>query len=430
MPRLARHLAFVLLLLGGAAVARAGIAQYSDRGKTDFDTALQLLNPYGTWKQIAGLWAYTPTDHQPPYTHGRWLYTEYGWYWQGSLPHSWVTEHYGYWQRGADRVWSWFPGPFWLPQIVEMRATSTHIGWRSAAVDDDGNFIEASADRFAKTDEWFFVSNAAFARPITPGDFVAPDVAARLLDDSVGSTHTYMTYRAIARPGPHPADFVALSQDDGMFAPKVDAPETVSPTKPPSPGTVTASPVKVTAPPSPEKTVPTHAAPSGLANARPVPAAATPPPSLPTVATTDEDASDVDERQVSYWVTMSLPTYWTPAPRDAKPNEIYVYRPDFYQDQDGIERRIRLWFNPGSRLTDGERLHDLLGAGETPPKGSAAVALPVAGTGIPATPVPSGNPFRSPFEEPFHQTGAGPAAPQASSKAASSSLGTNAAPGP
>jgi len=51
-------------------------------------------------------------------------------------------------------------------------------------------------------------------------------------------------------------------------------------------------------------------------------------------APTDVDPA-ADTRKVKYWVTMSLPSYWTPPPVDAKSGEIYIYRPDMYQDEDG-----------------------------------------------------------------------------------------------
>jgi len=76
MPRFSACLVLLLVLLG---VARAGMnedSKYTEKGQADFDTFLQLLNPYGTWSKVDDLWAYTPSDHQPPYTSGRWIYTE------------------------------------------------------------------------------------------------------------------------------------------------------------------------------------------------------------------------------------------------------------------------------------------------------------------------------------------------------------------
>lgn len=391
LPHAFRPLLVCLALILSLAISQAGLTQYVDRGKTDFDTALLVLNPYGTWSKIDGLWAYTPTDHQAPYTEGRWIYTEYGWYWKGRLPHSWVTEHYGYWKRSADKVWSWYPGPYWLPQIVELRATSTHIGWRSAAVNQDGNFIEKGEQRWAKTDEWTFVTLVQFAGPITPASAAKPEVAQGLLEDSTECRHTYLTYREIDRPGPHPADFLGLG-DGAMFAPKTLL-DLAQP------------------PPSP---VPTFPAPPKTTR----PMTGTNAPSL-MGGETDPAA---DKRQVKYWLTMSLPTYWTPPPVDGKPDEIYLYRPDFYQDEDGIARRITLWFNPKSRATLKEVFGDNL-------NGKPDTSSPKAGQGttpaVPAETSPSRDPFRSPFDDTYHGSSGSAARPGSSSKNPPVPAGTN-----
>jgi len=388
---------FALLVSGLA--SHAGLAPYTDPGKTDFDTALQLLNPYGTWSKINGQWAYTPLDHQAPYTDGRWLYTEFGWYWKGNRPHSWVTEHYGYWKRGANQVWSWYPGPYWLSEIVELRSTTTHLGWRSAAVDSDGNFIEPPADRYTKTDEWTFVTLAQFAGPITPGIIAPPDVTRDVLEDSVDSHHSYWTYRAIDRPGPHPADFLALAPNSGMFAPQTTPddlpPKPLIPSLPP--------PVPVTNSPAPPPMTGTNA---------------------PTLLGTEPEAV-TDQRRVRYWIIMSLPTYWTPPPADAKPEELYIYRPDFYQDEDGIARRITLWFNPKARTS----LKDIMATSKFGGK-SEADAPPSTGPSQPATPAEPVNahaqdPFRSPFDDPY-RPGSTPRSSSTSSKAPTPAPSTNA----
>jgi hypothetical protein len=393
------HIALLLFFTG--LFAHAGIASYTDRGKIDFDTAMQLLNPYGTWSQIKGAWAYIPLDHQAPYTRGRWLYTEFGWYWKGDQPASWLTEHYGFWKRGDDKVWSWYPGDFWLPQIVEIRTSDGYVGWRCAEVDNDGNFVEAPADRYAKIDEWNFVSNRQFTGPVTPEVLAKPGLTSKLLDESNDSIHTYTTYRAIDRPGPHPTDFVALAGDGGMFAPKVEN-ENMPAARPLMMTTkVSTAPTPAPKPAAGPKRAPSGAAAEMNTNAAPE-------------AAGEDEKGPVDLRQVNYWITMSVPTYWTRRPSDAKPNEVYIYRPDFYQDQDGIERRIRLWLSPNGRALQKEELNTVLSA---PSKHSSAPSAP----GLPAVPVaPSGNPFRSPFEETF------PDGSKASSRAASPA--TNAVP--
>ena len=366
-----RFVLVCLALLGAGTISRGGITAdtpYTDRGKADFDTALQLLNPYGSWSKIDEKWAFTPRDHLAPYTDGRWIYTEYGWYWKGNRPHSWLTEHYGYWKRGADKVWSWYPGPYWLPEIVEMRATATYVGWRSGEVDEDGNFVETALDRYSKPEEWTFVTLAQFANPITPETVAKPDVAESQLGDSTDCRHTYLTYREIDRPGPHPAELADLCQDGGMLAPKTlrDEAAVHAPTL------------------APAQQLATNAT-SALTNGT----------TKPTLPAAGIDPTP-DTRQVKYWVTMSLPTFWSKPPADAKPGEIYLYRPDFYQDEDGIARRITLWFNPKARNT----LSDLLGESMpgAPAPGATAPGTPAS----PAVPASGNNPFRSPFDESFH----------------------------
>jgi len=371
---------FCLALLGTQMISHGGMTvdtPYTDRGETDFDTALQLLNPYGAWSKIDGKWAYTPRDHLAPYTDGRWIYTEYGWYWKGNLPHSWATEHYGYWKRGADKVWSWYPGPFWLPEIVEIRATDKYIGWRSGEVDDDGNYVEAPLDRYSKTDEWTFVTLAQFANPITPDIVAKPDVAQTQLEDSTDCRHTYLTYREIDRPGPHPADFADLSKDGGMLAPKTLHDELAE------------------QPPAPTPIIPGYT--PGTNN----PAANMTGTNAPALLGTEIDPT-ADTRKVKYWITMSLPTYWSHPPSDAKPEQIYLYRPDFYQDQDGIERRVTLWFNPYARTS----LKDILGETmpATKPQASATGSTGPASPAVPASPETdqAHNPFESPLDNSFH----------------------------
>jgi hypothetical protein len=391
----------ILFLIGAGMISHAGLTSYTDKGKTDFDTALHILNPYGTWSKIGGLWAYTPLDHATPYTNGRWLYTEYGWYWKGNAPHSWATEHYGYWKRGADKVWSWYPGPFWLPQTVEIRATATAIGWRSAAVDEDGNFVEQPIDRYSKFDEWTFVTLAQFASPITPAIVAKPDQVKALLEDSTDSGHSYFTYREIGRPGPHPADFLALG-DGGMLAPKTM--EDIVAAQPPTPVII----------PGYKPYVPNTNSPAAHMTGTNAPA---------LLGEDDDDNTDDDKRQVKYWITMSLPTFWTPRPPEAKATEIYLYRPDFYQDNDGIERRITLWFNPNARSS----LQDVIA--QNPPTAKSSGATPSSsGPALPAVPASADmdqgpNPFKSPLDESFHPSST--ARPQTPSSKAPVPTGLN-----
>jgi len=371
-------LAALLLLLALGAPARAGLTAYSDPGKIDFDTAMSDLNPYGTWAQVDGKWTWTPLDHAAPYTNGRWIYSEYGWFWKGNSPHSWLTEHYGYWKRGEDKVWAWYPGPQWLPQTVEIRSSPDGIGWRSGEVDSDGDFVEPPADRFTKIDEWTFVTRAQFAGPITPTVIAKGADLERLLEESTDSMHSYLTYRKIDRPGPHPAEFVNLG-DGQMFAPMTaqEKANAVHPTKP-----------------------------------------------VQAIMTNDGDTMPADPRQVVYWVTMFLPDRWSPPPVDAKRNELYIFRPDFYQDHDGIERRVALWLNPSLRSSEAIHLQDVFAH-----HAAATTTVPgAAGPGVPAVAAGSSDDaLASPFDEGFHASEGTKGSTQAA-PANTSGASTNAVP--
>jgi hypothetical protein len=385
-----RNLLWILIVALGVFAAgdfaRAGTnanSIYTDRGKTDFDTFLKLLEPYGKWTKIDGKWAFTPNDHAEPYRNGRWIYTEFGWYWRGNTAHSWATEHYGFWKRGADKVWSWYPGPYWLPQIVEFRATNLYIGWRTGEVDSEGNFTESPIERFSKPEEWTFVTLEHFANPITPAVIAKTDVTKAALEDSTECRHTYMTYRIIDRPGPHPADFADLCKDGGMLSPLAMR------------DTAAAQPAPKPDPNSPAAKM------TGV----------TPLKLMSDVSDVDPSA---DKRKVQYWVTMSLPKPDAQPPPDAKADEIYLYRPDLFQDQDGIERRITLFLDPKARV----RLKDLLGS---TPLNSGSAPTPSA----PAVPAaPAVDPFHNPLDDSFK----GPKGGSAPTNQASKPAATNSAP--
>jgi len=394
---MSRFLLICLIVLSLGLHVHGGVASYSERGKVDFDKVMPLLNPYGTWAKIDGKWAYTPLNHEAPYTNGRWLYTEYGWYWKGNQPYSWLTEHYGYWKRSEDKVWSWYPGTNWLAEIVEFRMTDTHIGWRSGEVDDQGQFVESPEERYSKKEEWVVVTKAQFAGPIKPGMAMDATEADQFLLDATDCMHTYLTYRPIVSPGPHPADFLALNKDGGMFSPYQRQEVAPLPSVPSTPS----SPVAEG----------TNAAP---ATTRPM----TGTNAIAFAGTGDDADNDIDKRQVKYWVTMSLPTYWTPRPEDAKPEEIYIYRPDFYQDEDGIARRITLWYNPNTKTS----LKDIFAqtaASQRKAQDSPDAAATPAQPAIPASSAHAHDPFSSPLDASYHSTS------RSNGSASSSSASTN-----
>ncbi len=91
------------------------------------------LSPYGEWIEIdVGYYGWRPLQiHRGwrPYMHGRWVWTDYGWYWVSSEPFGWAVYHYGRWYYDDYYGWIWIPDSVWGPAWVEWRYNDDYIGW-------------------------------------------------------------------------------------------------------------------------------------------------------------------------------------------------------------------------------------------------------------------------------------------------------------
>jgi hypothetical protein len=91
------------------------------------------LAPYGEWIEVdAGLYAWRPMRvHRAwrPYLYGRWVWTDYGWYWMSYEPFGWAVFHYGRWYYDDYYGWIWIPDRIWGPAWVEWRYSDDYIGW-------------------------------------------------------------------------------------------------------------------------------------------------------------------------------------------------------------------------------------------------------------------------------------------------------------
>ncbi len=61
--------------------------------------------------------------------HGRWIWTDDGWYWASDEPWGWAAYHYGRWYYDDYYGWIWIPGYDWAPAWVEWRYGGDYIGW-------------------------------------------------------------------------------------------------------------------------------------------------------------------------------------------------------------------------------------------------------------------------------------------------------------
>ena len=282
MKRLVPLLLFILALAG---TAPAALTPFTERGKADFDTLIDVLNPLGVWTNPA-VTGPKPTYRLcdptvAPFTHGRWEYTDFGWTWIGADPGSWGIEHYGWWTLDDDGKWSWHPAGTWHTATVDFRQTNDKIGWRASRLDEAHTFVEKESDRYAKPEEWIWAPKAKFLSPLAVADLLigssspaAAEQSKTLLLDSQAATHVYSAWRDIDRIGPDPAKL------------------------------------------------------------------------LPVARVVAEDNRAPNQPDVVAYTLLSLPSYWAPLPKTFQSNQVYLFRPEFYQDLDGIRRRIAKWYAP------------------------------------------------------------------------------------
>ncbi len=94
------------------------------------------LAPYGTWMDVPGYgWCWRPTvavldgNWQPYAQGGRWMYTDYGWYWHSYYSWGWAPFHYGRWHLSGPHGWVWVPDTCWGPAWVTWRHCDGYYGW-------------------------------------------------------------------------------------------------------------------------------------------------------------------------------------------------------------------------------------------------------------------------------------------------------------
>lgn len=102
-------------------------------------TVRQRLSSYGDWKisrRFGEVWVPSVAVDWRPYTDGRWIWTDDGWYWQSAEPFGAIVFHYGRWVDDADLGWVWVAGDDWAPAWVVWRESDDDIGWAPAPPPD------------------------------------------------------------------------------------------------------------------------------------------------------------------------------------------------------------------------------------------------------------------------------------------------------
>lgn len=89
------------------------------------------LSGYGNWVWVNGLgqcWRPSVAVGWRPYTHGRWVWSSYGWTWVAYEPWGYFPHHYGHWAM-SHQGWVWVPGYTYRPANVTWVTSGGFLGW-------------------------------------------------------------------------------------------------------------------------------------------------------------------------------------------------------------------------------------------------------------------------------------------------------------
>lgn len=96
----------------------------------------QELSPHGRWILAEdNQWCWQPNimvsnrTWRPYWDGGRWVNSDYGWYWTSDYPWGWAAFHYGRWHLHPHHGWIWYPGRVWGPAWVVWRSGGEYCGW-------------------------------------------------------------------------------------------------------------------------------------------------------------------------------------------------------------------------------------------------------------------------------------------------------------
>ena len=184
-----RTLLIAALLAGCTAFGEtAQAAQRSYGLQAHYGAFYQPLAGHGQWIEVEpGLVVWRPVHVRPgwrPYLEGRWVWTDYGWYWVSHEPFGWAVFHYGRWYYDDYYGWVWMPDDVWGPAWVEWRYNDAYIGW--APLPPYASFHITFGIRFTRTwfapaHYWSFVDFHRFGGVTRYRDYADVDHTRRLI---------------------------------------------------------------------------------------------------------------------------------------------------------------------------------------------------------------------------------------------------------
>jgi len=114
--------------LGASNWAVYGSSWSNPNWQMDYHVA---LSGYGNWVWVNGLgqcWRPSVAVGWRPYTHGRWVWSSYGWTWVAYEPWGYFPHHYGHWAM-SHQGWVWVPGYTYRPANVTWVTSGGFLGW-------------------------------------------------------------------------------------------------------------------------------------------------------------------------------------------------------------------------------------------------------------------------------------------------------------
>jgi hypothetical protein len=154
--------------------------------RTDYGSGLNTgyfydyLAPYGTWIRYPDYgYVWIPRNmgyRWRPYTHGHWIWSNFGWTWISDFDWGWAVFHYGRWGFD-DRVgWFWVPGTTWGPAWVVWRSSDLYFGWAPLPPGVEWRPRYGFGGPFDVPDDyWIFVEGRYFLRDGLHGYALPPE---------------------------------------------------------------------------------------------------------------------------------------------------------------------------------------------------------------------------------------------------------------
>ncbi|MEI7812920.1 MAG: DUF6600 domain-containing protein [Ignavibacteria bacterium] len=189
-----KKLLFIALTGLALFIGRTEAGDRWNNGNSPVNFFFSSLSPHGEWIEIDNdLYAWHPngvSGRWMPYSEGRWIWSDYGWYWDSYEPFGWAVYHYGRWYNDEYYGWIWIPDDKWGPAWVEWRNNNDYVGW--APLPPYAVFTVGIGIHFTR--DWHFP--ARFWNYVHCNNFYDYDIAPSLVNDRMKiSIHPGTKYR-------------------------------------------------------------------------------------------------------------------------------------------------------------------------------------------------------------------------------------------